>query len=155
MYLMYESEIECYIFVVQLPINTMWRPENHGSARLFFRIHDLQTFILWEKHILTTTYSLCNGEIEHRTGCFKKFKFAGVSRGCPGYVEGIETLNRVDRYTTSTLEIGREYFYVIIKPPPISFTLYRTQENVYGHITEFWSRVDVRSTFVDMNKYWD
>ena len=46
------------------------------------------------------------------------------------------------------------YFYGTIKPPPISFTLHRTQEILYGHITEFWSRVDVR-VCVDMNKYWD
>ena len=54
--------------------------------------------------------------------------------GCLGYVKEIETLNRVDRHITSTLEIGRVHFYVIIKPPPISFTVYRTQENIYGHI---------------------
>ena len=38
----------------------------------------------------------------------------------------------------------KSVFYVIIKPPPISFIL-------RGHITEFWSRVDV-SARVDMNK---
>ena len=54
----------------------------------------------------------------------------------------------------STLEIERVHFYVIIKLPPISFTLHRTQELLYGHITEFWSRVDV-SAWVDMNRYWD
>ena len=54
----------------------------------------------------------------------------------------------------STLEIERVHFYVIIKLSPISFTLHRTQELLYGHITEFWSRVDV-SAWVDMNRYWD
>ena len=54
----------------------------------------------------------------------------------------------------STLEIERVHFYVITKLPPISFTLHRTQELLYGHITEFWSRVDV-SACVDMNRYRD
>ena len=76
--------------------------------------------------------------------------FEGLLRVC----WSIETLNRVDRHITSTLEIGRVYLYVIIKPPPISFTLHRTQEILYGHITEFWGRVDVTAC-VDMNKYWN
>ena len=32
--------------------------------------------------------------------------------------------------------MGRGYSYVIIKPPPISFTLYRTQEILYGRIAD-------------------
>ena len=76
--------------------------------------------------------------------------FEGLPRVC----WSIETLNRVDRHITSKLEIGRLYFHVIIKPPPISFTLHRTQEILYDHITKFWGRVDV-SACVDMNKYWD
>ena len=55
-------------------------------------------------------------------------------RGIVQVVLSIETLNRVDRHITSNLEIGRVYFYVIIKTPPISFTLHRTQEILYGHI---------------------
>ena len=67
--------------------------------------------------------------------------FEGLPRVC----WSIETLNRVDRHITSKLEIGRLYFHVIIKPPPISFTLHRTQEILCGHITEFWSRVDTET----------
>ena len=62
----------------------------------------------------------------------------------------IETLNWVDWHTTSTLEIGRVYSDVIIKPPSISFTLYWTQGILYDYIT----LVDV-SACVDMNKCWD
>ena len=74
----------------------------------------------------------------------------GVARVC----WNIETLIRVDRHITSTLEIERVHFYVIIKLPPISFTLYRTQELLYGHIIEFWSRVHVSACVacVDMNE---
>ena len=43
----------------------------------------------------------------------------------------------IDRHITSTLEIGRVYFYVTIKLPLIYFTLYRTQEILYGRIAEF------------------
>ena len=62
----------------------------------------------------------------------------------------METLNWVDRHITSSLGIGRVYSDVIIKLPPISFTLHRTQEILYGHIT----CIDV-SACVDMNKCWD
>ena len=73
--------------------------------------------------------------------------FRGVG---PGYVE----VSRPPIELIGTLEIEREHFYVIIKLPPICFTLYRTQELLYGHITEFLSRVDVGAG-VDMNKYRD
>ena len=78
--------------------------------------------------------------------------FEGLPRVC----WSIETLNRVDRHITSTLEIERVHINVIINLPPVSFTLYRTQERLYGHIpvTEFWGRVDV-SACVDMNKHRD
>ena len=75
-----------------------------------------------------------------------------MRRGFEGLPRPVEVL--IDRHITSTLEIGRVYFYVIIKTPPISFTLYRKKEILYGRIAEFWSRVDV-SACVDMNKYWD
>ena len=54
-----------------------------------FRIYNLETFILWEEY-LTTTQSLCNGEFEHRTGCFKSLNapgFRGVAQGMLKYRE--------------------------------------------------------------------
>ena len=76
-------------------------------------------------------------------------------RGFEGLFRPVEVSRPpIDRHITSTLEIGKVYFYVIIKPSPISFILYRTQEILYGRIAEFWSRFDV-SACVDMNKYWD
>ena len=59
-------------------------------------------------------------------------------RGFGGLPRPVEVSRpSIDRHITSTLEIGRVYFYLTIKPPPISFTLYRTQENLYGPIAEF------------------
>ena len=57
--------------------------------------------------------------------------FRGVAKAC--------CLSRpsIHRHITSTLQIGRVYFHVIIKLPPISFTLYRTQEILYGRIADF------------------
>ena len=53
--------------------------------------------------------------------------------------------------TTARNKKSVRYFYVVIKPPPICCTLYRMQEILYGHVTEFWIRVDV-SAFVRGNK---
>ena len=76
--------------------------------------------------------------------------FRGVAQGMFKYRDPRSSWSA----PASTLEIERVHVYVIIKLPPISFTLYRRQELLYGDITEFWSRVDV-SACVDKNKYWD
>ena len=68
--------------------------------------------------------------------------------GCPGMLKYRDPRSSWSA-PASTLEIERVHFYAIIKLPPISFTLHRTQE-----LTGFWSRVDV-SACVGMNKYWD
>ena len=66
-----------------------------------------------------------------RQAVLKRLNAPGF-RGLPRPVE--VSRPSIDRHISSTLEIGRVYFYVIIKPPPISFTLYRTQEILYGRI---------------------
>ena len=71
--------------------------------------------------------------------------FRGVAQGMLKYRDPHSSWSA----PASTLEIERVHFYVIIKLPPISFTLHRTQAP-----TESWSRVDV-SACVGMNKYWD
>ena len=130
LHLMYQNEIECYIFVVDclLTSSEVWKIT--VLKVFFFRIHNLQTFILWEEH-LTTSKSLCNGEFEHRTGFFKMFKYAGVSRGCPGLLKyrdprSIGTLPRLQKQEECTFMLSsnrhqflslcteREKFYMAV-----------------------------------------
>ena len=72
--------------------------------------------------------------------------FKGSPRVCRGSRPSIEFISTLPR-----LKKLEECIFVIVKPPPIFITLYITEENIYGHITEFSSCVDV-SAFVDMNE---
>ena len=58
--------------------------------------------------------------------------FRGVAQGMFKYRDPRSSWSA----PASTLEIERVHVYVIIKLPPISFTLHRTQELLYGDITE-------------------
>ena len=61
-----------------------------------------------------------------------------MRRGSEGLPKPVEVSRpSIDQHITSTLEIGGVYFYVIIKLPPISLNLYRTQEILCGRIAEF------------------
>ena len=66
-------------FCSWLPIHIMWRPENHGSWGFFFEF-TICKHVLFGRSIWPPHRAYVNEEFEHRTGCFKKFKCAGVSR---------------------------------------------------------------------------